>query len=58
LYSLVSNTNPQLVVAAVGPDGVLTIGHVAGATGSATLTVRAVDPDGLFVDDTFVVTVT
>lgn len=55
-YSLVTNTNPQLVVASL-VDGVLTIAHVAGASGSATLTVRAVDPEGLFVEDTFVVNV-
>jgi uncharacterized repeat protein (TIGR01451 family) len=56
-YSTVSNTNPSLVTTSWA-GGMLTLGLAAGGSGSATLTVRATDNQGLFAQDTFVVTVT
>jgi uncharacterized repeat protein (TIGR01451 family) len=57
VYSTVSNSNPSLVTTSWATS-TLTLGLAAGAGGFATLTVRATDSQGLFAEDSFVVTVT
>ena len=55
--SVRSNTNPSLVTPSlVGTS--LTLGLAAGASGTATIVIRATDSIGAFVEDSFVVTVT
>ncbi len=54
-FSIASNSNAALVTPSI-VDGRLTLNHAAGATGSATITVRATDLNGGTVEDTFVVT--
>jgi len=54
--TLGNNSNPALVSAGVsGSD--LTLTFVPGQSGTADITVRATDVDGLFVEDSFTVTV-
>lgn len=54
--AVVGNSNPALVAPSFS-GATLTMGLTAGASGSATLTVRATDSHGLFAEDSFVVTV-
>lgn len=54
-YSVVSNSNPALLTATSSSNN-LDLSYITGATGTATLTVRATDSVGNTVDDTFVVT--
>ncbi|MEL7509558.1 MAG: carbohydrate-binding domain-containing protein [Cyanobacteria bacterium J06554_1] len=58
-YTVVGNTNPTLVTSSAisSTDGELTLDYAATGTGSADITVRATDTEGLFVEDTFTVTV-
>ena len=57
-YSVVGNTNPALFVSVAGDSaGVLTLDFAHNASGVAQITIRATDSSGLFVDDTFTVTV-
>lgn len=55
-YSVVSNSNEAVVTAAV-VNGQLQLTPAAGATGTATVVVRATDPDGTSVTDTVTVRV-
>ncbi len=59
-YSVVSNSNPNLVTATLGTgdNNRLTVAATPnGGTGTATITVRATDTFGATVDDTFKVSV-
>ncbi|MEZ4701930.1 MAG: Ig-like domain-containing protein [Rhodothermales bacterium] len=60
VYTVQSNTNPALFASTAinGTAGTLTLDYAADANGSGTLTVRATDTGGLFVDAAFTVTVT
>lgn len=55
-YGVVGNTNPNLVFASVDNNR-LTLQYVGGQTGTATITVRAQDSFGAFVDTSFTVNV-
>lgn len=52
----VTNDNPALLTATLNGTS-LTLAYVAGQWGTATITVRATDLDGTFVEDSFAVTV-
>jgi serralysin len=56
-FSVVSNSNTPLVTTSVSGNS-LTLQYAANQTGTATITVRATDLDGSFVEDTFTVNVT
>ena len=59
-YEVVGNTNPTLVDASQpinSADGNLILDYAASGTGSADITIRATDSEGLSVDTTFTVTV-
>jgi len=58
-FSVVGSTNPQLFSGTPinNGTGTLTLDYATGRSGQATLTVRATDPGGLFVDTSFNVTV-
>ena len=57
-YTVVGNTNTALVSTnAIGSDGLLTLTYAPNSFGSASITVRATDTEGLFVDAPFTVTV-
>ena len=55
-YSATSD-NPALVTPTVADDGTLTLDVTPGAWGTATITVRADDREGGFIDDTFTIAV-
>ena len=55
-YTVTSNTNPGLVGTSVDANN-LTLDYQANQHGAATITVRATDSTGYFVEDTFLVTV-
>lgn len=55
-FSVVNNTNMNLVNASVSNNN-LTLSYQTGQTGTAAITIRATDRDGLFVETTFNVTV-
>jgi hypothetical protein len=57
-FSIESNNNPALVTVAIGADSALDLSFTPDLSGSATIVVRATDSGALFVEDTFVVTVT
>ena len=57
ILSIVGNTNPALVGPSLVATG-LTLTYQPNANGVASITVRATDSTGAFVEDTFVVTVT
>ncbi|MCH7933624.1 MAG: hypothetical protein IIC36_06470, partial [Gemmatimonadetes bacterium] len=58
-FTIESNTNSGLVTPAIiAADSTLDLSFTASTSGSATITIRATDSDGLFVDDVFTVTVT
>uniref|UniRef100_UPI003A96AD04 beta strand repeat-containing protein n=1 Tax=Pseudidiomarina aestuarii TaxID=624146 RepID=UPI003A96AD04 len=58
VYSVEANNNTTLVGASIDNNtDVLTLSYAANASGSATITIRATDAGGLFVEDTFTVTV-
>ena len=54
---MVGNTNPALFGSVSVSGGVLTLAPAANASGSATLTVRATDSGGLWVESDLAVTV-
>ncbi|MDH3647649.1 MAG: cadherin-like domain-containing protein, partial [Gammaproteobacteria bacterium] len=57
-FSIVSNDNTVLTTASIdNATGTLTMTQAADLSGVATLTLRATDPSGAFVDTTFTVTV-
>ena len=56
-YSVQANTNTPLVTAAITTLTNLTLTYAANQYGTSEITVRATDPDGLFAEDIFVVTV-
>jgi cyclophilin family peptidyl-prolyl cis-trans isomerase len=56
-YTIVANSNPNLVSTEVVGNR-LTLTYGPGRTGTSTVTVRATDLDGSFVDQTFEVNVT
>ena len=57
-YSIESNTNTGLVTATFIPaDSTLDLSFTASNSGTATITVRATDSGGLWVEDVFTVTV-
>jgi hypothetical protein len=56
-YSLVGDTNPLLFGSTLIDAGTLTLNYAMNAIGTSTLTVRATDTGGLFVDTTFTTTV-
>jgi peptidyl-prolyl cis-trans isomerase A (cyclophilin A) len=53
----VANGNPTVATASIQPNGVLELFPVAGQTGTAVVTVRAIDSVGNTVDDSFSLTV-
>jgi len=55
-YSITGNTNGDLVAADIA-GSILTLSYTADQEGSADITVRATDADGLWVEDTFAVAV-
>ena len=55
-YTVQNNNNPGLVTTSAAGSS-LTLGYAANRNGSADITVRATDAGGLFVEDTFTVTV-
>ncbi len=57
-YQVTGNTAPGLVTATFGAGGMLTLAYAPDQHGSATLTVRATDSEGLFAETAFAVTVT
>jgi uncharacterized delta-60 repeat protein len=59
VYTIVGNTNPGLFASATisGATDVLTLDYADDAHGSTSITIRATDNGGLFVEDTFSVTV-
>ncbi|HKB04154.1 MAG TPA: Ig-like domain-containing protein [Gemmataceae bacterium] len=56
-YSVVDNTNPGLFSSVAVVDGVLTLAYAANANGTGTLTVRATDSGGLWVETPLAVAV-
>ena len=59
IFSIESNTNSGLVTPTIVPaDSTLDLSFTASTSGTATITIRATDAGGLFVDDVFTVTVT
>ena len=59
IYSVTSNTNPGLFTSVNVTDPAhFRLDYAPGATGTADITVRATDTGGLWVEDTFRVTVT
>ena len=57
-YSIQSNTNSGLVTPTiVAADSTLDLSFTASTSGTATITIRATDSPGLFVEDVFTVTV-
>ncbi|MDA3874927.1 MAG: PKD domain-containing protein [Kiritimatiellae bacterium] len=58
-YTVESNSNPSLVTPSIdlGTD-ILTLDYLANQNGTVTITVRAEDSGSLFIEDTFMVTVT
>ncbi|MFL5330678.1 MAG: peptidylprolyl isomerase [Gemmataceae bacterium] len=56
-FSVVSNSNAALVTPTISGNN-LTLAYAPNQTGTATITVRATDLDGSFVEDTFTVNVT
>jgi hypothetical protein len=58
-FTIESNSNPSLVTPTIDPsDSTLGLSFGAGLGGTATIVVRAMDSGTLFVEDTFVLTVT
>ena len=57
-FSIASNTNAGLVQPAISAGHLLDLAFTAGQTGTASITVRATDPQGASIDDTFTVSVT
>lgn len=60
VFSIQNNSNPTLFTSTTinGVAGTLTLNYAPNAAGTASLTIRATDPDGLFVDTAFGVTIT
>jgi len=56
VYSITGNTAPGLVTPSL-IGGQLTLAYAAGQAGTADITIRATDPEGGWVDDTFTVAV-
>ncbi|MCP4377421.1 MAG: hypothetical protein GY794_14745, partial [bacterium] len=56
-YTVTTNTNPSLFSSTDISGTELTLAYAANANGSAAVTVRATDPEGLFVETTFNVAV-
>ena len=56
-FSVTGNTNTALVTTTFPTAGNLRLTYTANGAGAATITVRATDTFGAFVEDTFVVTV-
>ena len=57
-YTIQSNTNSGLVTPSIiAADSTLDLSFTASTSGTATITMRATDSGGLFVDDVFTVTV-
>ncbi len=56
-YTITNNTNGGLFDSTNIAAGNLTLDYTANASGTADITVRATDTGGLWVEDTFTVTV-
>jgi hypothetical protein len=56
-FSVLSNSNPNLVTPAIDANRRLMLDFSNTLTGSATITIRATDPQGETVDESFTVTV-
>lgn len=56
-FSVVGNSNPSLVVASLSDTGQLRLQYQPGQTGSATLTLRATNLQGISIEDSFSVQV-
>ena len=59
-YTITTNTNPGLFSSTLinGTAGTMTLDYAPNANGTADITVRVADTSGLWVEDTFTVTVT
>ena len=58
VYSIENNTNPGLFDAAtINGSGVLTLDYAADQNGTADITIRATDTGGLWIEESFTVTV-
>src|SRR5262249_27600074 len=57
VYAITATTPGGIVTPTLHPNGTLDLSFVANAFGVVDITVRATDPRGLFVEDTFRVTV-
>jgi hypothetical protein len=55
-YSVTGNSNSGLVTASI-VNGKLTLSYAPGMSGNATITLRATDAEGRFVETSFKVTV-
>jgi cyclophilin family peptidyl-prolyl cis-trans isomerase len=56
-YSVISNSNPGVATASIGPVGFLNLSPAVGQSGTTAIRVRATDSQGNTVEDTFVLTV-
>ncbi|NIT02338.1 MAG: tandem-95 repeat protein [Candidatus Latescibacteria bacterium] len=56
-FSVESNSNPALVIAAIDADSALDLSFAPESNGSAQIVIRADDSGTLFADDTLIVTV-
>ncbi len=52
-FVIEKNNNPSMFSQSTISNGILTLSFADGAVGEATITIRATDPGGLFVEDTF-----
>ena len=58
VYTVTGNTDPSIFTSVTLPTDVLTLDYAPDANGSSTITIRATDNAGNYVEDDFVVTVT
>ena len=57
IYSVVANSGPSLIDAAIDAGGVLTLNYLPDQFGASTISVRATDPEGNATDETFTINV-
>gem|GEM_PF-2439215 len=55
-FSIVSNSNPDIVTVSIAPDNQLVLDYLPGRSGTAEITIRATNLLGVSVEDTFTLT--